>query len=151
MNPKPRTTIPSEQHAKAPRSRAYTHATAGGRPQAHAQCREQPSSGLRVSAPPPNGTNSEKEDKKMGFMPATSTTLYIAHALLAPANETGPLVHLLKVYDFHILVAPNPDGYVHTWQNDRFWYKNRQVVGPNAACVGIDMNRWVDPSSFEFE
>ncbi|KAJ7466640.1 peptidase M14 [Mycena galericulata] len=104
--------------------------------------------GLRISAAPENG--SEKE-KKMGFMVlgpqharewvATSTALYIAHALLAPANETDSLAHLLKAYDFHILPSPNPDGYVHTWDADRFWYKNRQVVGPNAACVGIDMNR----------
>ncbi|KAJ7466645.1 peptidase M14 [Mycena galericulata] len=106
--------------------------------------------GLRISAAPEYG--SEKE-KKMGLMVlgpqharewvATSTALYIAHALLAPANETGSLAHLLKVYDFHILPSPNPDGYVYTWQSDRFWYKNCQVVGPNAACVGIDMNRSV--------
>ncbi|KAJ7480262.1 peptidase M14 [Mycena galericulata] len=104
--------------------------------------------GLRISAAPENGNEGEK---KMGFMVlgpqharewvATSTALYIAHALLAPANQTGSLAHLLKVYDFHILPSPNPDGYVHTWESDRFWYKNRQVVGPNAACVGIDMNR----------
>ncbi|KAJ7466630.1 hypothetical protein B0H11DRAFT_1921815 [Mycena galericulata] len=90
------------------------------------------------------------QNQRMGFMVlgpqharewvATSTALYIAHALLAPANETGSLAHLLKVYDFHILPTPNPDGYVHTWESDRFWDKNRQVVGPNAACVGIDMN-----------
>ncbi|KAJ7480268.1 peptidase M14 [Mycena galericulata] len=109
--------------------------------------------GLRISATPENDneTGELKEEKKMGFMVlgpqharewvATSTALYIAHALLAHVNETGSLAHLLKVYDFHILPAPNPDGYVHTWDSDRFWYKNRQVVGPNAACVGIDMNR----------
>ncbi|KAJ7451481.1 hypothetical protein B0H11DRAFT_1742818 [Mycena galericulata] len=115
--------------------------------------------GLRIFAAPQNGF--EKEEK-MGFMVlgpqharewvATSTALYIAHALLSPANETGSLAHLLKVYcDFHILPSPNPDGYVHTWDADRFWYKNRQAVGPTVACVGIDMNRWVACFEFEFE
>lgn len=45
--------------------------------------------------------------------------------------------------DFYIVPAPNPDGYDFTWESDRFWYKNRQVMGPNAKCVGLDMNRCV--------
>ncbi|KAJ7158035.1 hypothetical protein C8R43DRAFT_996655 [Mycena crocata] len=72
---------------------------------------------------------------------ATSTALYITHALLANASEPNSLAHLLDIYDFHIIPSPNPDGYVYTWEADRFWYKNRQIVGPNAQCIGIDMNR----------
>ncbi|KAJ7751749.1 peptidase M14 [Mycena maculata] len=72
---------------------------------------------------------------------ATSTALYIAHALLSKASETKSLSYLLEVYDFHIIPSPNPDGYVYTWESDRFWYKNRQIVGPGAKCIGIDMNR----------
>lgn len=45
--------------------------------------------------------------------------------------------------EYHIIPLPNPDGYVHTWNKDRFWYKNRQVVEPKAKCVGLDMNRSV--------
>nr|GAT47949.1 zinc carboxypeptidase [Mycena chlorophos] len=72
---------------------------------------------------------------------ATSTALYFAHALLADASEPGSLAGLLDTYDFHIIPSPNPDGYVYTWETDRFWYKNRQIVGPGAQCIGIDMNR----------
>ncbi|KAJ7343834.1 hypothetical protein DFH08DRAFT_871334 [Mycena albidolilacea] len=72
---------------------------------------------------------------------ATSTALYLAHALLANASEHNSLAPLLEVYDFHIIPSPNPDGYEYSWDIDRFWYKNRQIVGPGAKCVGIDMNR----------
>ena len=37
---------------------------------------------------------------------------------------------------------PNPDGYEYTWESDRYWYKNRQVIGPYTECVGLDMNRY---------
>lgn len=45
--------------------------------------------------------------------------------------------------DFHIIPAPNPDGYEYTWDSDRLWYKNRQIVGPYTKCLGLDMNRYV--------
>ncbi|KAJ7069098.1 peptidase M14 [Mycena amicta] len=99
--------------------------------------------GLRVSKPS-NAT-------KLGFVVmgpqharewvATATALYFAHALLVNASEPNSLAFLLDVYDFHIIPSPNPDGYVYTWSTDRFWYKNRQIVGPGAKCIGIDMNR----------
>ncbi|KAJ7193111.1 peptidase M14 [Mycena pura] len=99
--------------------------------------------GLKISARG-NGT-------KLGFVVtgpqharewvATSTALYFAHALLADPSDPKSLAYLLKVYEFHIVPSPNPDGYVYTWDTDRFWYKNRQIVGPGAQCIGIDMNR----------
>ncbi|KAJ7123459.1 hypothetical protein C8R44DRAFT_783821 [Mycena epipterygia] len=101
--------------------------------------------GMKISAP------SNNTKPKLGFVVlgpqharewvATSTALYVAHALLANASEPRSLAYLLDVYDFHIIPSPNPDGYVYTWESDRFWYKNRQIVGPHAKCIGIDMNR----------
>lgn len=44
--------------------------------------------------------------------------------------------------DFHIIPMPNPDGYEYTWESDRYWYKNRQIIGPYTECVGLDMNRY---------
>ncbi|KAK0186252.1 peptidase M14 [Armillaria mellea] len=72
---------------------------------------------------------------------ATAAALYIAHALVANSSEKYSLSPLLDTYDFYIVPAPNPDGYDFTWESDRFWYKNRQIMGPNAKCVGLDMNR----------
>ncbi|EMD36297.1 hypothetical protein CERSUDRAFT_51898, partial [Gelatoporia subvermispora B] len=73
---------------------------------------------------------------------ATSTALYIAHALVSDASEPFAMSTLLESYDFYIIPVPNPDGYVYTWERDRFWYKNRQIIGSNEKCVGLDMNRW---------
>ncbi|KDR79479.1 hypothetical protein GALMADRAFT_243580 [Galerina marginata CBS 339.88] len=72
---------------------------------------------------------------------ATSTSLFLAHAIAANKSEAHSLAHLLKHFDFHIVPTPNPDGYDYTWTTDRFWYKNRQPVGPYSKCVGLDMNR----------
>ncbi|KAF8148038.1 peptidase M14 [Crassisporium funariophilum] len=72
---------------------------------------------------------------------ASATSLYIAHALVANASESHSISYLLEHFDFHILPVPNPDGYDYTWETDRYWYKNRQVLGPYVKCVGLDMNR----------
>ncbi|KAJ3518509.1 hypothetical protein NM688_g9429 [Phlebia brevispora] len=72
---------------------------------------------------------------------ATSTAMFVAHALLADTSESYSLSPLLNNYDFYIILLPNPDGYVYTWETDRLWYKNRQIVGFNEKCVGIDLNR----------
>ncbi|KAI0360633.1 Zn-dependent exopeptidase [Trametes cingulata] len=72
---------------------------------------------------------------------ATSTALYLAHALVTDTIEDFALSSWLDYFDFYIIPVPNPDGYVYTWDNDRLWYKNRQIVGPAERCVGIDMNR----------
>ncbi|KAF8901460.1 peptidase M14 [Gymnopilus junonius] len=72
---------------------------------------------------------------------ATSTALYLAHALVADASESYSLSSLLAHFDFHIIPVPNPDGYEYTWRTDRLWYKNRQSIGPYTNCVGLDMNR----------
>jgi len=72
---------------------------------------------------------------------ASASALYIAHALLADSSEEFSLARLLERYNFYIVPVPNPDGYVYTWEQDRFWYKNRLQLGPEARCVGVDMNR----------
>ncbi|KAI0291951.1 hypothetical protein BC826DRAFT_457103 [Russula brevipes] len=72
---------------------------------------------------------------------ASASALYVAQALLANSSEKFSLAHLLERYNFYIVPVPNPDGYVYTWEQDRFWYKNRLQLGPEARCVGVDMNR----------
>ncbi|KAI0001121.1 hypothetical protein BJV77DRAFT_1057913 [Russula vinacea] len=73
---------------------------------------------------------------------ASASALYIAHALLADASEKFSLARLLERYNFYIVPVPNPDGYVYTWERDRFWYKNRLQLDPEARCIGVDMNRY---------
>ena len=51
--------------------------------------------------------------------------------------------------EFHFVIYPmlNPDGYVYTWEYDRYWRKNRN---PNVDklnpfdCHGVDLNRNYD-------
>ncbi|KAH7335603.1 hypothetical protein B0J17DRAFT_670765 [Rhizoctonia solani] len=76
---------------------------------------------------------------------ASATALYVAHALVAPEDESGSLRHLLDDFDFTIIPVPNPDGYAYTWTTDRLWYKNRMRLQADVpgydSCLGIDMNR----------
>jgi extracellular matrix protein 14 len=53
---------------------------------------------------------------------AVSTSLYIAHGLVADPSEHYSLNGLLRHYDFYIIPVANPDGYQYTWTTDRFWY-----------------------------
>jgi len=71
---------------------------------------------------------------------ATSTALYLSHALVADPDEQRSITGLLDNSDFYIIPTPNPDGYKYTWEVDRFWYKNRMSVG-HTECHGLDMNR----------
>ncbi|RDX54557.1 hypothetical protein OH76DRAFT_1373345 [Lentinus brumalis] len=98
-----------------------------------------------------SGAGSSSSVKKAGFVItgaqharewiAVSTALYLAHALVADASEEFALSTWLDYFDFYIIPVPNPDGYIYTWETDRFWYKNRQNIGPAERCTGIDMNR----------
>ncbi|PCH37079.1 hypothetical protein WOLCODRAFT_109553 [Wolfiporia cocos MD-104 SS10] len=72
---------------------------------------------------------------------ATSTVLYLAHSLVSSDAEPYAMSSLLDQFDFHIIPLPNPDGYLYTWEHDRLWYKNRQILGHDEKCVGLDMNR----------
>jgi extracellular matrix protein 14 len=120
--------------------------------------------GIRVSSPEPVPVGSKP---RKGFVIlgaqharewiATSTALYVAHALAAdPAAQPKDsaklsLRHLLDHFEFYVIPLPNPDGYEYTRKFDRLWYKNRQHVTPDlglGVCKGIDMNRnWVCESS----
>ncbi|TDL18656.1 hypothetical protein BD410DRAFT_793044 [Rickenella mellea] len=97
------------------------------------------------------GKEGEKSTGKPGFVVtgaqharewvATAAALYIAHSLVANGSEPESMSSLLDHFDFHIIPTPNPDGYVYTWEKDRFWYKNRMIVSPEEQCQGLDMNR----------
>ncbi|CAD5113112.1 DgyrCDS2302 [Dimorphilus gyrociliatus] len=72
---------------------------------------------------------------------APATNLKLLEAILK--QDTQDAINLLNKYDFHFLIIHNPDGYVYSWEVDRFWRKNRS---PNAGsfCIGTDLNRNFD-------
>jgi murein tripeptide amidase MpaA len=76
-----------------------------------------------------------------------------AREWITPVATTYLIEHLPQLYysnsnwnlfldevDVYIIPVVNPDGYVYTWEKDRWWRKNRQInVG--SECVGTDLNR----------
>jgi hypothetical protein len=66
---------------------------------------------------------------------ATMAALYVADTLVAAEPGDASIDALLD--EVAVLVVPvvNPDGYVHTWTEDRFWRKNRRDEH------GVDLNR----------
>ncbi|CAB3381382.1 Hypothetical predicted protein [Cloeon dipterum] len=49
---------------------------------------------------------------------------------------------ILNSVDFYIAPVVNPDGYVFSWEQDRFWRKTRSLNDLN--CLGVDANRNFD-------
>lgn len=67
------------------------------------------------------------------------TTLYFLNQLVTNSTVSDKL---LEKVDWVIIPNVNPDGYVYTHTEDRFWRKNRRAV--NYTCSGIDLNRNYD-------
>lgn len=65
---------------------------------------------------------------------AISSATCVADRLVRQADEPGvaPLLDTLQVVVFPVV---NPDGYVHSWEEDRLWRKNRRPPD------GVDLNR----------
>ncbi|XP_077994270.1 carboxypeptidase B-like [Glandiceps talaboti] len=71
---------------------------------------------------------------------AHASAVYIANQLITN-YVTDPIVtKLLDRFDWYILPALNPDGYVYTWETDRLWRKTRSV-NAGTKCMGVDGNR----------
>lgn len=65
---------------------------------------------------------------------SVTSAMYVANALVHRADE--PMFDsLLTQVVFVIVPVTNPDGYVFSWEDDRFWRKNRR------DGVGVDTNR----------
>ncbi|XP_018014531.2 carboxypeptidase A2, partial [Hyalella azteca] len=70
-----------------------------------------------------------------------ATCMYVLDQLTSGYGSDDVVNALLAAYDFHVLPITNPDGYVHSWDADRLWRKNRVPYG---ACFGADVNRNFD-------
>lgn len=65
-----------------------------------------------------------------------ATMVYFLHRLVedeSVANE------LLENLDWIIIPNLNPDGYTWSYEQDRMWRKNRNIISP--TCTGVDLNR----------
>lgn len=61
---------------------------------------------------------------------------YLIHQLLT--SNCSDIQNIAQNYDWYIFPVTNPDGFVHTHEENRFWRKTRQPYGP---CFGADPNR----------
>ena len=67
-------------------------------------------------------------------------TTYLIEELITQYNINLEINNFLNLVDVYILPVSNPDGYVYTWEEDRWWRKNRQP-NLNSECIGTDLNR----------
>lgn len=65
---------------------------------------------------------------------AISSAACVADRLVRLADEPG-VAPYLDAMQFVVFPVVNPDGYVHSWEVDRFWRKNRRPPD------GVDLNR----------
>lgn len=68
-----------------------------------------------------------------------STSLYIANELVEGYGVDARITEALDSVAVYIIPVVNPDGYVHTWDVNRLWRKNRRNNG--GGTFGVDLNR----------
>ncbi|CAD5125413.1 DgyrCDS13644 [Dimorphilus gyrociliatus] len=69
---------------------------------------------------------------------APATNLKIFDTMIKQTDADS--ISLLNKYDFYFVIILNPDGYVYSWNSERFWRKNRSP-NPGSICLGTDLNR----------
>ena len=82
---------------------------------------------------------------------AINSTIHAREWITTPASaylmenlvrgyDTNPRVrNLMDTVDWYITPVLNADGYVYSWQTERFWRKNRRNNG--GGSFGVDLNR----------
>ena len=70
-----------------------------------------------------------------------TTNVYIADRLLKQYATDPDLKKLVDTVEFIIVPIVNGDGYVYSWDVDRFWRKNRRPPPLGSTCWGVDTNR----------
>jgi murein tripeptide amidase MpaA len=67
------------------------------------------------------------------------TVMYVADRLVADAAVDPATQMLLQQAEIFVIPVVNPDGYIYSWDVDRFWRKNRRNNGN--GTFGVDLNR----------
>jgi len=68
-----------------------------------------------------------------------ATVMYVLDKLVKGYNSNSAITEAITKYDWYITPVLNPDGYVYTHTNDRFWRKTRTQY--SKRCPGADPNR----------
>ena len=71
-----------------------------------------------------------------------ATIAYFADRLVNDYGSDDRITDLVDSVVWHIVPLVNPDGYVHSWNVDRLWRKNRRDNGD--GTFGVDWNRNFD-------
>lgn len=68
-----------------------------------------------------------------------SVCMYFADNLIDRIKNDPVYANLMRRVAVYIVPSLNPDGYVHSWTNNRYWRKNRRNNGDGTR--GVDLNR----------
>ena len=74
------------------------------------------------------------------------TVTYIASKLLDDSGSDPEVQALLSSIRFVIIPVLNPDGYLYSWSDERYWRKNRR--DNPGSDEGVDLNRNWDSTEF---
>jgi hypothetical protein len=67
------------------------------------------------------------------------TVLYMMDRLLDGYGSDAEITRILDTVAIHFIPISNPDGYIYSWDSERFWRKNRR--NNNDGTFGVDWNR----------
>ncbi len=72
--------------------------------------------------------------------------LYLAQQLVTGYDTNPRIKHIVDNSEIWLVLAANPDGFMYTWTDERFWRKNRRYNGVvfGIQSYGVDINRNYD-------
>ncbi|MFI4882210.1 MAG: M14 family metallopeptidase, partial [Phycisphaerales bacterium JB064] len=68
-----------------------------------------------------------------------AATTYMIEQLVSGYGSDARITRLLDEMEWVFLPMVNPDGFDYTWTDERFWRKNKRIVG--GLVRGVDLNR----------
>uniref|UniRef100_A0A8D0QD24 Carboxypeptidase A1 n=1 Tax=Sus scrofa TaxID=9823 RepID=A0A8D0QD24_PIG len=69
-----------------------------------------------------------------------ATAMWTSRKIVSDYGKDPAITSILEKMDIFLLPVANPDGYVYTQTQNRFWRKTRSL-NPGTHCIGTDPNR----------
>uniref|UniRef100_A0A8C3YFN7 Carboxypeptidase A1 n=1 Tax=Catagonus wagneri TaxID=51154 RepID=A0A8C3YFN7_9CETA len=69
-----------------------------------------------------------------------ATAIWTSRKIVSDYGKDPAITSILDKMDIFLLPVANPDGYVYTQTQNRFWRKTRSL-NPGTHCIGTDPNR----------